>query len=276
MVVVGAGVSISASRDPNRKTNTASWTGLLLSGVEACLRVRPELDETWAQRVRADINSNDIDDLLSAAQKIETKLGGPSGGNFVEWLYDRVGSLRVTHPDVPEALRELGLPILTTNYDNILEEATGLDRLTWREGPFVEQVLRGERKAVVHLHGHYMQPDTIILGIRSYEDLLRAPHTQALQRALMTLKTLLFVGFGAGSQDPNFDAWLKWRRHALGSSMYPAFRLACGVTQAKAFQAHHPPEDRVRVLSYSDRGSFDDLAPFLRSLLPEGKPRGKA
>jgi hypothetical protein len=276
VVVVGAGVSMSASRDPNRKPNIASWTGLLLSGVDACLQVRRDLDEQWAQRVRAEIQSNDIDDLLSAAEKIQTKLGGPAGGDFVAWLHDTVGSLQVTHPEVPEALSELGLPLLTTNYDGVLEQATGLQRLTWKEGPFVEQVLRGERKAVVHLHGHFMQPDTVILGIRSYEELLRAPHAQALQRALMTLKTLLFVGFGAGFQDPNFDAWLKWRRQALGSSMYPAYRLACGPAQVKEFEAQHQPEDRVRILSYSDRSHFDDLAPFLRSLLPEGKPRGKA
>jgi hypothetical protein len=62
----------------------------------------------------------------------------------------------------------------------------------------------------------------------------------------------------------------------LKVSPYPAYRLACGHEEAKRFRAQHVPEDMVRILSYSEEGSFDDLAPFLRKLVPEGRPRGKA
>jgi hypothetical protein len=275
VIVVGAGVSMSASQDPNRKPNTASWTGLLLNGVDECMKMHSELGEKWAQRVREEIESGDIHDLLSAAEKIEQKLGTRHGGDFAGWLHRTIGSHKLTHPQVPEALRELGLPLLTTNYDDVLVRATGWQRLTWKEGAAVERVLRGEDEAIVHLHGHFLQPDTVILGIRSYEEFLREPHAQAMQRALMALKTLLFVGFGAGFEDPNFRAWLEWRRQALKASPYPAYRLACGPEEIKKFQAQHKPEDRVRFVSYSDTGNFDDLARFLRSLVPEGKSRGK-
>ncbi|HZI03761.1 MAG TPA: SIR2 family protein, partial [Archangium sp.] len=249
---------------------------LLMNGVDECLMVRPGLGEKWAQRVREEIESGDIDDLLSAAEKIEQKLGGRGGGDYARWLHRTVGSLKVTHPEVPAALRDLGLPLLTTNYDDVLLQVTGWQRLTWKEGSSVERVLRGEDEAVVHLHGHFRQPDTVILGIRSYEKLLQEPHAQAMQQALMALKTLLFVGFGAGFEDPNFGAWLEWRRQALKGSTYPAYRLACGQEETQRFQAQHKPQDRVRVISYSDKGRFDDLAPFLRSLVPEGKSRGKS
>jgi hypothetical protein len=275
-IIVGAGVSMSASRDPARDPNFASWIGLLKSGVAECMKVRPELGEKWAQRVRDEIDSGDIDDLLSAAEKVEKKLGKREGGDFARWLTRTVGSLRVTHLAVPEALRDLGLPLLTTNYDDILEQVTRRPRLTWREGAAVERVLRGEDEGIIHLHGHFQQPETVILGIRSYEKLLLEEHAQAMQQALMALRTLLFVGFGAGFEDPNFEAWLKWRRHALRSSSFPAYRLACGPKEVEAFRRQHEPEDRVRILSYSEKGSFDDLAPFLRSLLPEGLSRGKA
>src|SRR5215218_6227437 len=120
LVVVGAGVSISATRrDP-----LASWQGLLENGVERCVAVRG-LDSKWANRVREEIQSGDLDDLLSAAEKVSSKLGFPSGGEYRRWLHETVGKLEMKDRTVLDAIRDLGLPIATTNYDGLLEEATG-------------------------------------------------------------------------------------------------------------------------------------------------------
>lgn len=63
-IIVGAGVSIGASRSP-----VASWTGLLESGLERCKQFVPSLRQDWINAVRTDISSPDLDDLLSAAEK---------------------------------------------------------------------------------------------------------------------------------------------------------------------------------------------------------------
>lgn len=54
-------------------------------------------------------------------------------GDFAEWLRRTVGALRVRNKDVPEALAALGLPLLTTNYDDILEQVTNLPGVTWQD-----------------------------------------------------------------------------------------------------------------------------------------------
>jgi len=103
-VIVGAGVSIAATLDPARKPNVASWKGLLESGVDECVKVAQPLPPGWETRVRADIASDDLDDLLSAASKIERKLGGPKAGDFVRWLTDTIGQLRILHCHTPRRI----------------------------------------------------------------------------------------------------------------------------------------------------------------------------
>src|SRR5262249_3666839 len=145
--IVGAGVSIASSFDPSRKPNVASWLGLLEDGVARCGVVVPGLPTRWAEQMRGMIElgkDGETEALLGVAEQITVKLGGSSGGKFKRWLRETVGMVHVRHPDVPQALAELGVPLLTTNYDDILEQATGLRALDWRETADVERVLRGE------------------------------------------------------------------------------------------------------------------------------------
>ena len=66
-ISAAAGVSIGATNnDP-----VASWVGLLRHGVDRCVQVVPNLDKQWAARVRSEIESSDVDDLLSAARSRE-------------------------------------------------------------------------------------------------------------------------------------------------------------------------------------------------------------
>ncbi|MDR3632790.1 MAG: SIR2 family protein [Isosphaeraceae bacterium] len=266
VAIVGAGVSIGATNNDT----VASWVGLLQDGVERCVQVVPTLDTKWPDRVRAEIDSTDVDDLLSAAEKIETKLR-PQGGEFSRWLRQTVGALKPENRDVIRALKELGVPIATTNYDSLIEDVTGLPPVTWRESARVELLIRGTELGVLHLHGHWRDPESVVLGIRSYERILGDAHAQAIQQALRATRTLLFVGYGAGLADPNFGALLRWSRHVFSGSEYRHFRLALE-QDVKATQAMHPAEERIYVLSFGDK--LDDLASYLRSLREQSRPRG--
>ncbi|KYF75481.1 hypothetical protein BE17_33675 [Sorangium cellulosum] len=242
----------------------ASWTGLLRDGVSRCEHVVPGLPRGWASRVRQEIESGDIDDLLSAAEKISSKLN-PQSGEYRRWLRETIGALRVTDPSVIEALQALRVPIATTNYDGLIEDVTGLAAVTWRHGSEVERVLRGDDPGVVHLHGHWRESESVVLGIRSYDAVLGDAHAQTMLRALRATRTFLFVGFGAGLADPNFGALLRWSRGVFAGSDYRHFRLALAEDVAR-FQAEHQPEERVFVLPYGTTRT--DLASFLRSLVP--------
>ncbi|WP_290058761.1 tetratricopeptide repeat protein [Amycolatopsis solani] len=198
---------------------------MLRHGVRTCETVVPGLPAGWADRLHAQIDSGDLVELLSAAENIATRLGAPGGGEYARWLRKTVGALRVHDHAVIRALAALGVPLATTNYDGLIEDVTGLPPVTWRDGARVERVLRGDEPGVLHLHGHWRDPASVVLGVRSYEAVLGADHAQTIQRALATLRTMVFVGFGAGLGDPNFGALLDWISRVLTGSEYRHYRL---------------------------------------------------
>lgn len=258
-LIVGSGVSIGASG----ASPVASWRGLVLDGVARCEAVVRGLPARWADRVREEIESGDLDDLLSAAEKVSSKLK-PSGGEYSRWLRETVGVLKVVDPSVISALRALNVPILTTNYDGLVEEVTGYPYATWREGARVERIIRGDEQGVVHLHGHWSDPASVVLGIRSYERLLGDAHAQAMLRALRSTRTLLFVGYGAGLSNPNLSSFLRWSRDVFAGSEFRHFRLALD-RDVDRFQLEHALEERVFVLPYGH--AHTELAGFLGALI---------
>jgi hypothetical protein len=128
LVIVGSGVSIGATKN----AEAASWSGLLKLGVAHCRTVNPSLDDAWEQRLLGEIGSSDIDDTLSAAEKVSRKLQAASGGEFSRWLRETVGALALRDAAVLEALRDLQVPLATTNYDDLLERGAGPRRLGLR------------------------------------------------------------------------------------------------------------------------------------------------
>jgi tetratricopeptide (TPR) repeat protein len=259
MFVVGAGVSIAATNGDQ----CASWTGLLRHGLQRCVDLDPSLAGGWAKIVQDQIDSGDLQMLISAAELISDRLGAPNGGEWRRWLRESVGALQVINREVLEALRDLNAPLATTNYDSLLSEVTGLRSVTWNEGAKVERVLRGEDKGILHLHGYWDSSGSVILGIRSYEKVLGDEHAQAVLRELALFKNLVFVGFGAGLGDPNFGSLLKWIAHVLPGSEYRRYRLALE-REAKDLQAQHPPEERMFVVPFGQEHA--NLATFLRSI----------
>lgn len=257
LVVVGSGVSIAATAN----NAVASWKGLLQSGVARCLARHPELDVAWAGRVLEQIDG-DMVNLLCAAENISRRLGAPNGGEYAGWLQDTIGTLRATNPGVLKALSGLKVPLLTTNYDDLIENATGLREVVWTHPHQMDSFVRGASDGVLHLHGHWRFPESVVLGLRSYEDILRSSPAQATLRSLFTLKTLLFVGFGSGLQDPNFGALLEWAAQVFATSMFPSFQLCLDADRLQV-QSQHAGR-RIVALPYGSQ--HDDLCPFLQGL----------
>jgi internalin A len=265
VAIVGAGVAIAASGG-NR---IAGWKGLLEDGINRCEQVVPGLPPGWGQLVRKELESGDIDDLLSAAQKVEAKL--LRVGELGKWLIDTVGNLQVREGATIDALCALQIPIMTTNYDGLIEKQAGLTPVTWKEPAKYDRVLQGDRAGVLHLHGFYEDVESVVLGVRSYERVLRDDFAQAMQRAVRSLYTLLFIGYGKGLDDPNFSALLAWARKVFADSTYRHYRLSLAKDVA-SLQGEHDPKDRVFVIPYGQE--YADLVPFLNSLVAEKQPAG--
>jgi hypothetical protein len=129
VAIVGAGVSIAATGNAPSPSGRGCWRtvspycdGLLGSSLPA----------GWAERRRAQLASGDTEELISAAEDITRRLGGPGGGEYLRWLERSVGRLTATRPEVLDALAALGIPLATTNDDGLLD---GLPRVTWRRRP---------------------------------------------------------------------------------------------------------------------------------------------
>jgi tetratricopeptide (TPR) repeat protein len=263
VVIIGAGVSIGATN----RHKCASWTGLLHDGVDRCVELN-RLPSAMTESLRSHIDSGDLDFLLSAAEVVSKKLGAPDDGEYRRWLRETIGALKAENKEVIQALSDLGAILATTNYDNLIEEVTGLPPITWKDSARVERVLRGDEKGVLHLHGYWQNPQSVILGIRSYEQVLGDDHAQTLQRAVAALKSILFVGCGEGLSDPNFGSLLEWTGKVFAGSEYRCFRLALD-NERELIQQQHSNQQRLFVLSYGQK--HDDLAGFLRGLKPESK-----
>jgi len=167
-----------------------------------------------------------------------------------------------------DALAELarrGALIATVNYDGVLEKATGQTPLTWRDQARVERVIRGDEQAILHLHGHWSDPASIVLGGRSYQAIRDASHAQAVMSTLRMTRTLVFMGHGSGLVDDNWGPFLRWTEDVFAGSEYRHYRLVRESERVRVQHAH-PEAQRIVALSYGD--NYEDLGPFLHSLAP--------
>lgn len=265
LVIVGSGVSVAATKN----APAASWKGLLKLGVERCLALDPGLGQDFAKILAAEIESRDLDNLLSAAEKVERKLRKCGKPEFGRWLKDCFESLRPLESAVLDALRDLHAPLATPNYDSLLTSATGRPVVTWRQRDQVSPLLQDFTKGILHLHGHWEQPDSVVLGIRTYEEVRQNEHAKAVLHSLAMNHSLVFVGCGDGLTDPNFQPFLTWLGGVNADNPARHYRLALDHEVAE-LQKQHPPEQRIRVLGYGTDHAA--LPGFLRSLAPTTPP----
>lgn len=261
LAVVGTGVSIAATNNQI----AASWKGLLNTGIDRCERLVP-CPPDWAGRVRAQVEG-DMIDLLCAAENVVQRLGAPDGGEYAKWLSDTIGSLKVQQRALLDALVALDIPIVTTNYDGLIEDVTGLRAVTLRDRRRSESLVREASDGVLHLHGFWEEPESVVLGIRSYDDLLKDEFAQNILRTLRTMKTLLFIGFGSGLRDPTFSGLLRWAGRVFRESETRHYRL-CIASDLEEARHQHAAEERIAVVSFGV--THEQLVDFLVTLKSNG------
>ena len=130
-MVVGAGVSFGATGEAR-----ASWRGLLEHGVETLRALGIWKDEKANANLilirDAFTSAFELDEVLGRAESIAKALGAPDGRRYANWLDEAIGSLkaetgRTATLDAIKELEQAGALILTTNYDDLLGDAIGLD-----------------------------------------------------------------------------------------------------------------------------------------------------
>lgn len=261
--IVGTGLSMSSSGN----AKCASWVGFIESTLDH-IAERSMAPQGWHDMIRQTLayatTSGDTDALISAAGMVQNKVAESGSAAVSNWLRDTVGALTPRDTSWAKALDKLGSPILTTNYDSLIEGATEREPATWQSSSEIQKILVNNSTKIGHLHGFWEEPESVVLSQSDYTRLLSSSSAQELQKAASVLKSIVYVGVGAGLADPNFSRLIDWHRTSFGTSGHRHFRL-CLSSEVEALMAEHRSDHIVPVAYGSD---FPALPVFLDSLAP--------
>lgn len=247
VVVAGTGVTMSLTNGEP----TSDWLGLIKNGINHVQNRNP--DDAALLGLR--LERANTDDLISIAQDLQRHLGE----DFARWIAHSVGDLPLREHGVAEGLGKLGVPILTTNYDDLLERALGRPSATWQQPSEMRRVLRMESQAIGHLHGIWNDVNTVVFSQSSYQSITENADAQNVQKSAFDLKTFLFVGVGDGLTDPNFSPMVSQFAARFPSSPNTHFRLCLNSDV-------DPASELKSVVDVGYGDSYSDLAGFLGRL----------
>lgn len=241
---------------------------LVRSGAARARVLDAGLDDDWSELVNGLLaygsRSDSPETVIKAAGMVATALKALGPVAYSQWLKDDVGSLEAISPETAKAILAFPFPVLTTNYDTLLEEVGGRESRDWSDVRGFHEVVTRGTDAIGHIHGVWNRPESIILTEADYAVLQAHPSMQALEKAMATLKSIIYVGFGGGLSDPNFANLLAWHRATFPESSVTHFRLCKASEEANLLRVH--ANDHVVPVVYGDEHA--DLGPFLAMHAP--------
>ena len=182
---------------------------------------------------------------------------------YDQWMHRSFEENRVTNQNLAETLKKLLITqdvFATTNYDHLLEQATGLAALSYTDTQQAFYMLdQRKSNAVLHIHGEYDSTrgiDNIIADEEQYRAILNDKGAQFLQQILGT-RTLIFVGCGQTTEDANIAQVIRFARDYLhiDREYYYLYR-----------QGEEPKglPDFIRAIPYGEE--YSDLPEFLEDM----------
>lgn len=271
VIVVGTGVTRGATNQPY-----ATWLGLLEHGIEHLVNTKQFTElarEIRLEKVRSAFAPFCLNAALDAANDIERNLKYANTNDedaFADWLASIFKDFKA-HDNKTitlETLRDLeqaGALLLTTNYDNLLEDITDLHAVTWEEHDDFLRVTTRETRGILHVHGHWQRPSSIVLGRDSYNRIVADTQIQELLRGLWFNNHWLYVGCGNGLDDPNLGSLLAW------SKSWGAGREDYFLAQKNAAAEIASRQDKPHNLKSIGYPSHDDLPDWLRFITPTAR-----
>jgi len=211
--IVGSGVSISTAGVP-------SWSSLITKAIDFGRSHHAESDDLDIAKLALDKRRYAL-----AAESVQISL--TNAGVFSQFLRSTFDNLPIKSRALIQSIAALNPPfIATTNYDRLLETVigNGTPTETWQDAESLLDMFR--HFGILHLHGVYTKPKTVILGAGDYARLGEQAAYAAFMRALWTGYTLLFVGCSLdGVQDPDFSSLFQWAKATFGTPAFPHYML---------------------------------------------------
>lgn len=259
VVLVGAGMTMGATVPAGARLGAGTP-----GGGWSWARLAREMAEVLPAGEREGV------DPLWLAQLYREQLGSAALHNLVQRA---AGEGRLTPSDAHRAL--VGIPwgsILTTNYDDLLEQALRTAHVrphtVWKD----DQLPMAEpRSTVLHLHGVLDDPASIVLTLDAYRRYPKDhPGLLTKVRQLLMEHPTLLLGFSA--TDPNFVQWMGWLDDVLGEQHPLIVSLHITVDGASVSAARDSYwNDRVRFVPCKAEdvpGVLEHLRDFLHGLMP--------
>lgn len=255
----GAGISSSLS---NKGYGWEQWVrdGIALLPEE---RERQafcgQLGDTPAQKgdPSADILTAVLEGVIEALKKIP--------GLYELWMHRAFETAAVENPMLAATLKKLlTFPdvFVTTNYDGLLEQATGASAVSYLHPEIVYPMLQeGRNDYVVHIHGRYSTrggdtEDSIIATDTQYRLLLNNEGAQFIQNTIGT-RAIIFIGCGKTTSDPNISRFINFAKNHLHLEKTSYFLHLSGETPDDL-------PDHIVPVCYGDE--YGDLPDFLEQL----------
>lgn len=253
IVVTGAGVTASMCGS----AAGSSWVGLLEDGVRAVSLVNENRGALLEMRLE---QASSAFDYAGIAQDVRRELGS----DFGRWLSRTVGDLPLRDTRVAEALAQLRAPILTTNYDRLIERALSRASVSWANPSEMRTLIVERSGEIGHLHGVFTDSEHVIFSDQDYRDLASTAAAQQVQNAAFTMNVFLFVGMGEGLADPNFDPMIKRLEAGFPDSPQAHFRL-CRSEEVDA------ASELSSVIDVAYGEGYEDLPAFIESLVADAQ-----
>lgn len=248
--IFGTGISAALTG------KTYSWYKWISDGISALK------DAARATQLQTGLDaSSSADNLIAVAGKVLS--AAKAEGAYSDWMHESFEAADITNHDLANTLQKLTVcndVLATTNYDLLLERATGLSTLSYEQPDQAFEMLNaGQSNAVLHLHGVYDSThgiDTIVADKEQYKFVLNDKGAQFIQNLLGT-RTLVFVGCGKTTEDLNIRQFVEFARTYLKMDR-PYYFL---------YNTSSPIEglpDNIQLIAYGD--NYSDLPGFLEEL----------
>lgn len=185
-------------------------------------------------------------------------------GIYSHWMQESFEKNPVRNQLLAKTLQKLLVTqdvIATTNYDMLLEQATGLGALSYadKEAAFL-MLDRKISDSVLHIHGIYDSAkgvDNIVADQEQYDAVLNDKGAQFIQQILGT-RTLIFVGCGKTTDDVNIAQFIRFAKDWL--KMDRQYYFLCNTKDC-----YDDMPDNIKLIPYGSE--YEDLPEFLEDMV---------
>jgi GTPase SAR1 family protein len=264
-VIIVTGTGVTAATVPTEQRDVASWVGLIRHGLEFCKKVsgsNPRKLEVFVEDLEK--QTPDLGDLFDAANYVSRVLKDAKPPKFAAWLKDAVNGLTVADDTLIQTIAALRCPIITLNYDKLIEQVLGRSHVHWTQLDMTQGIINKEFDYVLHLHGHYAEPETVILSQSDYARIRENAGIQAILAAVALRNTLVFVGCGETLNDPNWQPMLSNLEAIFAENRTDSLYRHYLLVRDSELQKYKAINSQVVATAYGP--NYSDLIGFLKAL----------